>query len=164
MQTSRIRGNGAAPASILLLAFLLPVLTGCASFFTPPSVRIVGVDLVSVGLTSGTAEVTLEVTNQRSREMKIRGFLYRLEVRGSGGEEGWAMLADGTHPQEIVLPGDQVQEIVIPVPFEYRALGAALRSFLANGEVPYRLSGEVQVGGSRMGFTVPFSSEGILKP
>lgn len=147
-----------------LLAVTLVPAGGCALLFSPPSVEIVGVELVSLGLTSGTAAVTLELSNEGSRKIDILGFNYELEVRDSEGDAGWKRLAGGFHSERIVLPGEQVQRVTLPVPFEYKALGAALRSFLALGEVPYRLQGEVSVKGWGMGLDVPFHSEGVLKP
>jgi LEA14-like dessication related protein len=146
------------------LAIALASVGACAALFSPPSVEIVGVELVSLGLTSGTAAVTLDLANESSRKMDILGFHYELEVRDSEGDDRWRRLAGGFHSEEIVLPGEQVQRVTVPVPFEYRALGAALRSFLARGEVPYRLQGEVSVKGFGMGLDVPFRSEGVLKP
>jgi len=146
------------------LAIALAAVGGCAALLSPPSVEIVGVELVSLGLTSGTAAVTLDLANERSRKIDILGFLYELEVWDSEDENGWKRLAGGFHSEEIVLHGKRVQRVTLPVPFEYRALGAALRSFLALGEVPYRIRGEVSVKGFGMGLAVPFQSEGVLKP
>jgi LEA14-like dessication related protein len=121
------------------------------------------VELAALGLSSGTAEVTLEVTNEASRGITLSGFLYDLEIRGSE-EEGWVQLAEGFHPQEVALAGDETLEVTVPVTFEYRSLGAAVRGFLSRGEIPYRLTGEVRVGGDTLGMDVPFRTEGILRP
>lgn len=151
------------PSGLLCLA-LLPLLSACASLFAMPKVEIVGVELASLGLDSGTAEVTLEVTNERNRAMNLRGFLYELEVRGSdeGGE--WLKLADGFHARHLALSGGESREVVVPVTFEYRSLGGALRSLLSRGEVPYRISGELWLGSETSGLHVPFRSDGVLRP
>jgi len=153
---------GVAVGAVLFL------LQGCSLFFSPPSVTIVGVDLVSVGLTSGVAEVTLDVANQRSGKLDILGFLYALEVRDQEGEGvdagSWRKLAEGFHADRVVIEGKQTQRVTLPVPFEYRALGTALRTFLARGEVPYRMKGEVRVRSLGSELRIPFRSEGILKP
>ena len=39
-----------------------------------------------------------------------------------------------------------------------------LQSFLSEGEVPYRLRGEVWLGGSSVGLQIPFRSRGRLRP
>ncbi|MFC1575134.1 LEA type 2 family protein [Gemmatimonadota bacterium] len=164
MSKSRIGPNGQGPLRLFSLALALAALQGCALLFTPPEVRIVGVELATLGLSSGTAEVVLEVTNNGSRNMAIQGFAYALEVREGANEEGWKMLTEGFHSQEVSLSGNEVRRVRVPVPFEYEALGTALRSFLSRGEVPYRLSGEVRIGSSGMGLQVPFRSQGVLKP
>ncbi len=146
------------------LAIALVLVGGCAALFSPPSVEIVGVEVVSLGLTSGTAAVTLDLANESSGRIDILGFRYELEVQDSEGDEGWRRLAGGFHSERIILTKDQVQRVTLPVPFEYRALGVALRSYLVQGEVPYRLQGEVSVKGFGMGLDVPFHSEGVLKP
>jgi LEA14-like dessication related protein len=161
----------AAAAGLLraaMAAGFLVALQGCSLLGSPPSVSIVGVNLVSVGLTSGTAEVILDVTNQRSGSLDVRGFLYELEVRDQGdvgGQDlGWRRLAEGFHGERVVVEGNTTHRISLPVPFQYRALGAALRSFLADGEVPYRIRGEVSVRRWGSERTVPFRSQGVLRP
>ena len=142
----------------------LGLLAGCALFFKAPSVEIVDVNIVSLGLTSGTAEVVLDVTNDGGRQMDIRGFLYEVEVRGQEDDGGWTSLAEGFFSEEVSIPGRETRRVRIPVPFKYSALEAAVRSFLAQGEVPYRLNGEVWLGGSGMGLQIPFRDKGVLKP
>lgn len=148
----------------VLATVALSLLGGCALFFKPPSVEIVDVNVISLGLTSGTAEVVLDLTNEGRRQMDIRGFLYEVEVKGNEREEGWTSLAEGFFSEEVSIPGRETRRVKIPVPFQYSALGAAVRSFLAEGEVPYRLRGEVWLGGEGMGLQIPFRDQGVLKP
>ncbi len=156
------RGRGLLP--FLLLFGLLGSFGGCALFFRAPSVEIVDVKIVSLGLSSGTAEVVLDVSNEGSRQMDISGFLYEIEVRGPADQADWASLAEGFYNEEVVIPGNETQRVRVPVPFQYSALGVALRSFLSEGEVPYRLSGEVWLGGSSVGLQIPFRSRGSIHP
>ena len=152
----------------IMAAAAVAALAGCSHLYSPPSVTIVGVDLVSAGLTSGTAEVTLDVTNQQSGKLDVLGFLYELEVRDPGGDGSsdgpWQKLAGGFHGERVVIEGRQARRISLPVPFEYRALGVALRSFLSAGEVSYRIRGEVRVRRLGAERRVPFRSQGVLKP
>lgn len=139
-------------------------LAGCALFFRAPAIELVEIKILSLGLTSGTAEVVLEVTNEGGREMEIRGFLYELEVRGPGEERGWTSLAEGFFDQELSIPGRETRRVSVPVPFNYSALGVALRSLLSEGEVPYRLRGEAWFGGASSGLQIPFRAKGVLAP
>lgn len=137
---------------------------GCAIFYQPPVVEIVGVEVVSLGLSSGTVEVALEVTNESGRQMNIRGFLYEIEVKGPDDGAKWATLAEGFFDRALVIPGREMQKVRVPVPFEYAVLGDVIRSLLSSGEVPYRLKGEIWLGGSKLGLQIPFRHEGVLKP
>jgi LEA14-like dessication related protein len=127
-------------------------------------VEIVGVELVSLGLTSGTVAVILDVTNEGSRDLNLQGLLYDLEVKGSKEGGAWERLVGGEHSEEIVIPGKETQRVRVPVPFDYRALGAAVQSFLSRGEVPYRLQGKVSVRGFGTSFDVPYRAEGVIQP
>ena len=148
--------------SALLLSFLLA--QGCASLFTPPSVEIVGVELVAVGLTEGLAEVTLEVANEGFGDLNINGILYDLEVNTAIEGESWRTLSNGYFDGAVSIQRGQTQRVKVPVPFAYRTMGEAVLTFLRQGEVPYRLSGEVWVGGSGAGLQIPFRTRGILGP
>jgi LEA14-like dessication related protein len=146
-------------------ALLLPVaVASCAHMFSPPTVEIVEVGLVSLGLTSGTVAVTLEVTNVGSRNLNVLGLLYEVDVREGEEEKAWTRLAGGLHSERFEVLPDGIQRITIPVPFQYRALGVALQRFLSQGQVPYRVHGKVSVRRLGMEFEVPFRSEGIFTP
>ena len=170
---SSVRGPGpgrsypftaVGPGMVLGMALATFVVPGCAAFLATPTVDIVGVELVSLGITSGTVAVVLDVTNEGSRDLNVLGLLYDVEVRGTEGEDAWTRLVGGEHSEEIVIPGKETQRVRVPVPFDYRALGAALQSFLSRGEVPYRLQGKVSVRGFGTRFQVPYRAEGIIQP
>jgi hypothetical protein len=96
--------------------------------------------------------------------MEIRGFLYEIEVKDPREDGGWVSLAEGFFSQELSIPGSETRRVAVPVPFQYAALGAAVRSFLSEGEVPYRLKGEVWIGGAGLGLQIPFRDQGVLRP
>jgi LEA14-like dessication related protein len=150
--------------AVLSLAAATSIVSGCALFLKAPSGEIVGVELVSLGITSGTVAVVLDVTNEGSGDLNVLGLFYDVEVRGAEGEDAWTRLVGGEYSEEIVIPGRETQRVRVPVPFEYRSLGAAVRSFLARGEVPYRLHGKVSVRGFGTRFEVPYRAEGIIQP
>jgi LEA14-like dessication related protein len=156
--------RGGARLAMLLTMGLLGTLPGCALFFKAPAVEIMEVRVTSLGLSSGTAEVSLQLTNESSREMTIRGVLYEVEVRGPEEGGSWATLAEGFFHQPMEIPGNETETVDVPFPFEYAALGQALRSLLSSGEVRYRLRGEVWIGGTSAGLQIPFREEGVLRP
>lgn len=154
---------GRFPGRMLSLLFL-GALQGCLLFFQAPAVRIVGVEVLSLGMSSGTAEVALEVTNQGRSEMRIRGFLYQVQVESPEDGGGWNKLTEGFHDQILTIPGGESREVRVPVPFQYSALGNAFRRLLSTGDLPYRLKGEVWMGGANRGLQIPFRSEGTIRP
>lgn len=149
---------------VLAWVGLIGFTQGCAIFYQSPVVEIVGVEVVSLGLSSGTVEVALEVTNESGRQMNIRGFLYEIEVKGPDQGARWGTLAEGFFDRALVIPGREMQKVRVPVPFKYAALGDVIRSLLSSGEVPYRLKGEIWLGGNSAGLQIPFRHEGVLKP
>jgi hypothetical protein len=155
--------HGGRSGRVLLWALLLSVggLSGCF-LVKPADVEIVGVEIASLGFTSGTADVMLAVTNESGGTMSIQGFLLELEVEDTEGDGGWRRLAEGFHSERLELRGGETREVVLRVPFEYAALGAAARSYLARGEVAYRVAGELWLGGDRVGIKVPFRRRGTL--
>ncbi len=137
---------------------------GCALLFPSPSVAVAGVELVSLGLQGGRALLYRDGTHRRGGGLLGVGVEARGAVGGGVGEGGWAVLSEGSHGERVTLPGRETTRVGVPVPFRYDALGAALRAFLARGEIPYRLTGSARVRGAGMTFSLPIRSEGILKP
>lgn len=149
-----------------LLAAL--ALGGCAAFFQAPEVRVVGLRVVSLGVTSGTAELALEIWNENRSSLEVRGVRYRLDVRGpDDAEEGsseWMRLGEGYHRSKTVVGAGDTTRVRIEVPFQYDAVGAAVRAFLRDGEVRYRLDGELRINGALGEYQVPLRTTGAVSP
>jgi LEA14-like dessication related protein len=143
---------------------LVVLLTACSLVFTEPSIRVAGVRVASLGLTSGTAEVVLEVDNPNGYDLEVRGFDYRLQVVDDGAPDGWRELSAGEWPDTVRLPSRDTLQVTIPVPFDYTALGSALNAIMATGGVDYQVSGETRVGGPTGEYHVPFRQRGTLRP
>lgn len=151
-----------------LLASTIP-LSGCALFVKQPRVTIADVRVVSLGLAGGIARVELEVDNPNRFDLSVRTLTYRLEVAegpaGTNGEERWIRLAEEDEVErDLSVPGRQAVRVEVPVAFEYRALGAAVRSLLVDGEVRYRVQGAVRVRGPVGEHRLPFTSSGRMTP
>ena len=158
----RIRSKACLTAGVKILgALTLSLIQGCASF-TPPSIHVIEVELVAVGLTEGLVEVTLEVANEGHGDLNVKGILYDLQLDTATEGVGWVTLSNGFFDEAVSIPRGQTQRVTVPVSFEYRALGEAIRAFLSQGKVPYRLTGEVWVGGRTSGLQLPFRKQGIL--
>ena len=157
-----------AGARIVFLALLagLLLLPGCRLLFQEPSVRILDLELGDVGFTSATADVRLEVDNPNWFKLDILGFAYGLELEDPGEagdgeaastEASWVRLAEGRHEEALAVPAGEVAELELEVPFDYEGMGAAVRSFLAQGAIPYRLQGDVE--GQLLFWTLDFPFE-----
>lgn len=166
----RSRGSG---VGVLATALLLGLLSqGCAFFYDPPEVRVVGLRVASLGFTAGTAELDLDVHNRNSRDIEVRGLRYRLDVRRpeddeEGGEDAadaWTVLAEGFHAEPTTLTGEERTRVTIEIPFDYEALGTAVRSFLREGRVRYRLEGALGIDGPLGEYEVPLRTTGALRP
>lgn len=150
-------------AGLLLLA-LLP-LSGCALFVKEPRVTIAHVEVVSLGLLGGRAQVGLLIENPNRFDLQVRSFAYRLDVADGvpGEEESWSSLASQEESvQDILIPGREQVEVEVPVDFGYAAVGSALRSLLIEGQVRYRVEGSVRVRGPVGEHTLPFAGRGAL--
>jgi LEA14-like dessication related protein len=146
------------------LAGLLLLVPGCALFFRSPEVRIVDVRLVGLGLTSGTAEVLLEVDNPNRFALEVRGLEYLLEIGAREGAERWDTLAAGFHADTVHLRRRSGEEVAIRIPFRYQALGTAFQAWVSGGEIPYRIQGEVRAHGPGGVRDLPFRSRGTIRP
>ncbi len=152
--------------TLLLVGLLLP---SCALFMSEPRVTLADVRVVQLGITGGTARVELEVENPNRFDLSVRTLAYRLEVAegpaGEGGEERWLPLAEEEEvARDLTAPAGRTVRVEIPVEFQYRALGAAVRSFLADGEIRYRVRGTVRVDGPLGERRLPFASNGRMTP
>ncbi len=136
-------------------------LLGCSLLIQSPTVRVVNVQVTSLGLTQGTAEVGLRLVNPNGYGVRIQELVYRLDVEESG---GWLQLAADSLTRSVEVAGKDSAEVSLSVPFRYQALSSALWALLQDGEVTYRLMGDVQVRGPVGTFRIPFESRERLRP
>lgn len=164
LRSRSIRLRRGLLGSGLLVLVLLP-LSGCALFVKEPRVTIANVEVVSLGLLGGRAQVALLIENPNRFDLEVRSFAYRLDVADGipGEEERWSQLARQEESvQEIRIPGRDRVEVEVPVDFGYAAVGSALRSLLMEGQVRYRVEGSVRVRGPVGEHTLPFTGRGAL--
>ncbi len=150
-----------APRS-LVLPFLVILLGGCSLFYRSPSVAIADVRVVGLGFTSGTAEIVLEVDNPNFFHLEVREFRYLLEVEGRGDQ--WSRLAEGSSAESIRLPRRSIERVTLQVPFEYEAVGTAIRSWWDTGAMNYRVQGDILARGPAGQVDLPFRSSGTMTP
>lgn len=155
---------GRVAAAVMVAALAVG---GCAALQQPPSVRVLGLRVASLGIRSGTAELDLELTYDAGGSIEVEGVRYRVDVQGAReGEDdpGWIKLGEGFHAEELTVRAGDTTRVTVLVPFEYEAVGAAVRSFLREGEVRYRLDGDVWIRGGLGRIQVPVRSRGSVGP
>ncbi|TVP58876.1 MAG: hypothetical protein EA351_02930 [Gemmatimonadales bacterium] len=143
---------------------LLLVLSGCALFYQSPEVRITDMRVVGLGLTSGTAEIDVEVDNPNRFAIEVRGLEYLLEVSDGAARARWDTLATGFSADTVRIARRSTDKVTLQIPFRYQALGVAFRSWLEGGQIPYRIEGEVRARGPGGQRDLPFQSQGQFSP
>lgn len=136
--TSKKRCMAMAAALTAILA------ASCVPRVEQPDVWLSGARLVSLGITGGVIDVELGIYNPNSFLVRAGGITYDLDFEDPGGEE-WLDFADGRIDELVPVPARDTATVVVPVEFDYRGLGAAVRALLERGSFQYRVSGMVAV-------------------
>ena len=140
------------PAAALVLGT-----AGCTLITdTPPSVEVMDVRLLGIGLTGQQLAVTLCVTNPNPDEIAFRRVTADLDVSGSP-------LATGASDLSVRLPPRSSTAVPFTVVTTVQNLGAQLLGILRTGRVDYRVHGIVGLGGA-LDITLPYSRSGQLDP
>ncbi len=131
--------------------------SGCAlATDTPPSVDVLDVHLVGIGLTEQELATTLCVTNPNANEMAFRRVTVALDLAGSP-------LAAGVSDQPVVLPPMSSTRVPFTVVTTVKNIGPQLLAILQSGSLDYRVHGSVSLQGA-FGLTLPFSRSGHFDP
>lgn len=142
-----------------LLAGLAVALGGsaCASLgratFKEPVVTVQSVAVTGVSLTGSTLEVVLQVANPNRFALDAPGMRYRMEV-------DTVPVATGELTERFRVPARDSAVVRLPLSVSFRGLGAAGRSLLMSGTVPYRVRGALTVATPIGSFTHPFDRAG----
>ena len=144
-------------ARLLAASTLAIVVTGCAlASDTPPSVDVLAVRLVGIGLTEQQLAVTLCVTNPNANQIAFRRVTADLDVSG-------APLAAGASDLAIQLPPMSSTAVPFTVVTTVQNFGPQLFGVLRTGSLDYRVHGMVTFHGA-LGLTLPYSRSGQLDP
>ena len=142
--------------AILPMAFASALL-GCAlATGAPPSVDVLNVRMVGIGLTEQQLATTLCVTNPNASELAFRRVTIALDVSGFP-------LATGESDLPIRLPPLSSTAVPFTVVTTVQNLGPQLLGILRGGSLDYRVHGTVSLQGG-LGLTLPFSRSGRLDP
>lgn len=145
----------------LLLAALLSV-GGCMPSVQEPDVRLEGVRVRGLGLEGGVLDVRLMVVNPNGFALEASGLDYTMELAAPDEDEPrYTRFADGEFRDELRVDARDSAVVEIPVRFEYRDVGAAVRSLLAQGILDYRVSGSVRLQ-EPLRRSIPFRKSGSV--
>ncbi len=151
-----------ASRSVLIGLVLVPGLLGCGGGLKEPEVRLDRVSVGALGLEGGVLRVRLQVINPNRFGLAAEGLEYRLEVARGGSDDGdWAPLSEGRFHENLSVGGRDSALVEIPVRFQYRDLGNAVRAALASGSFDYRISGNVLLS-DPVSRRVPFRRRGTI--
>ncbi len=127
----------------LLVAVAAVSLAGCATIsqwtnLQSPQVEVAGIRVASVGLTSGTFDVTLRVNNPNRVTLNGTALTATIDARDR-------RFAQVDLSRAFTLPTGENVDLVIPVQVTWSGAGAAARELIGAGSVPYRLGGRITV-------------------
>ena len=135
----------------------LSCLSGCAlATDTAPSVEVLSVRLIGVGLSEQHLATVLCVTNPNRNEMAFRRAAVTLDVFNSP-------LASGSSELPIMLPPMSSTAVPFTVVTTVRNLAPQIMGVLREGSLEYRIHGTVTLVGA-LGLTLPFSRSGQFDP
>ena len=126
-------------ARLLLLCALL---AGCREaarrVFTSPTVRFDGARVATLGLEGGTLDVTLTIANPNAYPLTATAASYRLLADDS------VEVGRGSTSQAVRVGARDSARVVLPVELSWRALERVGRGALRDGDVDYRVVGEIE--------------------
>lgn len=153
----RWEGRGRRWGALLAGVAMACVGGGCATLgratFREPVVTVQSVAVTGVSLTGSTLEVVLQVANPNRFALDAPGMRYRVEV-------DTVPVAAGELTERFRVPARDSAVVRLPLSVSFRGLGAAGRSLLMSGTVPYRVRGALTVATPIGSFTHPFDRAG----
>ena len=133
--------------------------TGCAALsmanFQEPTVELQTIIVRGIGLTGGTLDLQLEVTNPNSVDIKGTKLELGLDIEGT--HFGDVELNDAFN-----LPKGQPTIVTVPLTFNWAGVGAAARSAFNYGTVKYDMKGTASLQTPWGVEKVPFSHNGSV--
>jgi LEA14-like dessication related protein len=138
-------------------AFML--LSGCASLgmskFQDPDIKLMGVQVRSLGLTGGTVDLYLDVMNPNRFDLRGTELKLGLDVEKTH-------FGDVDFKDPFTLPQNQTITVVVPLSFEWAGVGQAARSAMSYGTVNYTLNGTASLQTPFGTQAVPFTRSGSV--
>ena len=143
----------------LTAAITLSACSGIAErAFTRPVLAVRGVKLRSVGITGGSIEATLTITNPNPYPLPVQRATYLFALADS------TEVGRGVTAAPFTIPARDSTVLQLPVDVSWDGLRAAARDAARDGTVDYRLSGVVTLDTPLGDPDVSFESTGRFTP
>lgn len=138
-----------------LLALLVLLLTGCAAIRPdPPEVQLAGLTISDLSLSHANFLATVSVYNPNRSALDIEGLQFELFL-----DE--VQIARGVTAKAFSIPAEQTGSAALRMSASFLDLFRLSQRLKGLEEVPFRIAGEVKVGGPGfLWLTVPVKSEG----
>jgi LEA14-like dessication related protein len=160
MDISGILRHRAVATAVLVTAGLGVCLglSSCSSLglanFAKPDVRLMGLDVGSVGLDSAQLLFDFQVDNPNARSLVLDGVAYRLSLEG-------ARLLDGRRTERTEIAASGESRVTLPVTVRYDDVARALRTLRREDHPSYELNADFQFAAPLVGdVVVPVTQRG----
>ncbi len=131
------------------------MLTGCAALqeqFKEPQVSVTELQMRSVSLTDMELDFILGIDNPNPMGISMSGLSYRLELEDRP-------LFEGKTQERVKVAANGSSRVTLPFTLAYEDLKGGFDAIINNKSLPYRLSGNIDLGL----FSLPYSHRGELK-
>lgn len=145
-----------------LLPVALLALAACSAIaeraFSRPTIAVRGVKVRSVGITGGSIEVALHISNPNPYPLPVQRATYTFALADS------TEIGRGESAAAFTLPAHDSTVVQLPLDVSWQGLRAAGRDAARDGTVDYRLTGSVTIDTPVGNPNVPFESTGRFTP
>lgn len=150
------------PAARLLVALASVLLTASCRkaaerIFRPPEAELRGVRLAKVGGRGGALEITLAIRNPNGYRLTAVGASYRLLVSDS------IEVGHGASTDTVSVAARDSVRVRLPVDVDWAGLQRALRGAAEDGQVSYRIVGDIRTQTPLGEYDVPLHARGRAK-
>jgi LEA14-like dessication related protein len=146
-----------SPFRLLTTLLLGLLLTGCAALRPePPEVQLAGLTISDLSLSHANFLATLSVYNPNSTALEIEGLEFALSLDD-------IRIAKGKSTKAFSVPAEQTGSAALRLSTSFIDLFRLSQKIKNLDEVPFRIAGEVRIGGPGfLWMTVPIASEGTI--
>jgi LEA14-like dessication related protein len=137
----------------ILGASLLGGCAGLQGVFKDPDLRLNRVIVRGVGLTGGTMDLIVGIYNPNNFDLNGTKLQLGFDVEDSH-------VGDLEYDDDFQVQEGDTTALTLPVRFNWNGLAGAVRTALGQGDLPYKLEGQVTIQTPFGDRKVPFTREG----